>query len=120
MDLNSIFWIIVGFGIPGLIAYFLTFQTRKITSLYAKTYRFGYKEFLHLSDEEIRRLPSKWIGGPEIESMVSLIERGGEHPDEFPQLIAYFRNLGQILWSIVLSVAALFFFLLLSGGFQHH
>lgn len=113
--MNAMLWLLFGFGIPGALAYILTFKTNAVVRMYARSYRGWYKNFLNLNKEEINKVPFSTFTGLPIGSIANFVERGVEHPEEFPKLISYFSSLGQVIWAILGILAALIIFAAMFG-----
>ena len=78
-----------------------------LVSLEARFYRNQLRARSKLSDQEIdRRASPVWFVFM-IDSMSHFVNRGPEHPEEFPRLLVYFRLIGCSLISLIVLVILL-------------
>ncbi len=99
-----------------LMAYVGTFKPEVLVKWQAQFYRRTYKGLKRMSDQEIdQKIPRAWFFFM-IDSMSHFVNRGPEHPEEFPRLLKYVRILGYAIWAMLFVAAILLLYGAVPGG----
>lgn len=87
------------YAIGAVVAFLFSFKPEVFVRLQANNLRQHYKQRAKMSDEEIdRRFKPFWFLFV-IDSMSHFVNKGVEHPEEFPRLILWYRGVGYFLWA---------------------
>ncbi len=88
-------------------AYLFLIKAPHFVQLQARFYRIQYKIRLRMPDEKIdRRVAPLWFMFM-IDSMSHFVNRGPEHPEEFPRLVIYYRLIGCLVWVLIIVVTSI-------------
>ena len=103
MIIEIIFWLVIGLGVPSLLAYVCTFRAKRIIRWQANGMRLN-KERFKLSDEQVDRMPMfptdrAYMNG----SRSNFVNNAVEHPEQFGCAITYIQTFGIIIW-IMLAI----------------
>lgn len=89
-----IFWLLIVFGIPGLLAFTLIRYPHKIVRLQGKFYKKGYKDIGALSDEEIDQRYQLPLDRMLMGRRSEFIRQATENPEQYQSLIGVYRRMG--------------------------
>jgi hypothetical protein len=104
-------WVVAALGVPLVLATaFIAFPER-IIRWHGAIYRRGFKEMLHMSDDQVDQIPLLPWDVFLVGSRSRHLNRAAEHPDEFPSAIVAMRLLGCLFGAVfVIGAAALLMF----------
>ena len=115
LSLEIILWLLLGFGVPGLLCFVLLCFPREIVRWQGKFYKRAYKDISKLSDEQIDQryqLPTdRMLMGRRSE----FIRQASENPEQYQSLISIYRRMGLALL-LMLGIALGFLLIAISSG----
>lgn len=116
---NVFFWVIVTllvYCLVAVLAFMFSFKPEIFVRREAAFYRDLYKRSSKMSDEEIdHRIKPFWLFFM-VDSMSHFVNKGVEHPEEFPRLMLRYRAVGCFIWAILAFGTVFLLWGLLTGG----
>jgi hypothetical protein len=101
MEWSVVIGLLAIYGPMVAFAAMFTFFPEQVVRLLARLLKHNYKGFLHMPDDQLARMPFSSYDKYGKESLRNLVNRGAEHPEEFPSLIQQLRRSGCIVWIFV-------------------
>jgi hypothetical protein len=108
MDVARLLGVICILGSIVTIASVLVVFPQKTVCLQARLMRYQLRLFSRMSDEEMDKMVSlpgtrNLIGSPS-----QFVNRGEQHPEEFPNLQRYHQTFGFVIWGMIILTVLLF------------
>lgn len=115
-SVEGIFWLILLFLVPGLVAFVYIRLPHKIVQFQGKFYQKIYQDMLGMNSEEIDvryQLPSdKFFMG----SRSDFIPNAPETPEKYVRMIRFYRKIGYFILALLLLTLGLLLIGILGGG----
>lgn len=111
MSSNLIIWVavaVIAYSVGAVLAFICLFRPYSLVRRQAAFYHRAYKTQAKMTDEQVDRLIKPFWFLFIIDSLSHLVNRGQDHPEEFPRVVFLYRAVGTILFIILLISVALF------------
>ena len=105
MDFVRILITILAFGICVVAASILTFNPERILRSIGQMYHRFYKNIMHLSEDQIEKIPGLPISRLRMGSPSEFVTTAKDQPQNYPLMLGWYRAIGCFMWATLLFTA---------------